>query len=434
MTQNKTIKNASWIIGCRIIQAFLGLVVTMISARFLGPSGYGLINYAASIVTFVVPVMQLGLSSTLVQEIISRPEEEGEALGTALALTFVSSIACIIGITIFSFVVNRGEQQTIIVCILYSLLLIFQSMEMVKYWFQAKLISKYTSITMLIAYIIVSVYRIALLITECNIYWYAISQAIEYAIVAIILLILYTHLSKHKLKLSLKRAKQMLPKSKYYIISGLMVNVFAQTDRIMLKMMMNEEAVGYYSAAVACATLTTFVFVAIIDSARPSILEGKLRSEESFHQRLKLLYAVIIISALLQSGVITIFAKVIVGILYGVQYGKSINALRIVTWFSTFSYLGAVRDIWILAENKQKYLWIINLSGAISNIMLNVILIPIYGVNGAAFASLVTQFFTNVIMGWIIRPISPSNKLMMQSLNIKFLSSQIKRIVIEEHR
>lgn len=425
---NRTIKNAAWIIGCRIVQSGLALVVTMLSARYLGPSGYGLINYAASLVAFFVPIMQLGLNSTLVREMICDPEHEGETLGTALAMTFVSSIACVIGIGAVAAFLNKGETTTILVCVLYSILLVFQSLEMVQYWFQAKLLSKYTALTILVAYIIVSAYRITLLITGSSIYWYAISQALDFAIIAIVLLFLYGRLSGNKLKVSMKRAASMLGRSKHYILSSMMITVFAQTDRIMLKLMLNEDAVGYYSAAAACATLTSFVFVAIIDSARPSILEGKQRSDEEFQRGMKLLYAVIIALALLQSAVVAALAKPIIWILYGTEYGTSVDALRIVVWFSTFSYLGAVRDVWILAEKKQKYLWIINLSGAAANVILNAILIPIWGVNGAAAASLVTQIFTNVVMGWIIRPIRPSNRLMLQSLNVKFIASQLKSI------
>lgn len=417
---NRVIKNASWIIACRIMQSGLALVVTMLSARYLGPSGYGLINYAASLVTFFVPVMQLGLNSTLVREIISDPEHEGETMGTALAMTFVSSIACILGIAVVSGFLNKGETRTTLVCTLYSLLLLFQSLEMIQYWFQAKLLSKYTALTVLAAYVVISAYRIMLLITGCSIYWYAISQAMDYAIIAMVLLVLYRRISGQKLSVSMRRAFDMLGRSKHYILSAMMITVFAQTDRIMLKMMLNEDAVGYYSAAASCAALTAFVFVAIIESARPAILEASQKAQNLFHQRMKVLYAVVILLALTQSVAITILAKHIVYILYGREYNPTINALRIVVWFSTFSYLGSVREIWILAEKKQRYLWIINLSGATANIILNAMLIPAYGVNGAAFASLVTQFFTNVIMGWIIKAVRPSNQLMVQSLNIKF--------------
>ena len=427
--KNKVIKNAAWIIGCRIVQSVLALLVTMISARYLGPSGYGIINYAASIVAFFVPVMQLGLNGTLVQELLNEPDGEGETLGTALGLSLVSGVACLFGIGAFTAIANKGETQTILVCLLYSLLLIFRGLEMIQYWFQAHLMSKRTSLTVLLAYIVVAVYRIVLLVTGCSIYWFAISQAIDVALIAFGQLIMYRKLSAQRLRFSWRRAKKLLDKSKYYIIPGLMVTMFAQTDRIMLKLMINDEAVGFYSAAVACASLTSFVFVAIIDSGRPSILEGKKQSEEVFFTRMKLLYAIVIILALLQSGCITLLAKLIVGILYGSQYGESVSTLRIVVWYTTFSYMGAVRDIWILSEEKQKYLWIINLSGATANILLNAVLIPLYGIKGAAFASLFTQIFTNVVTGWIIPAIRPSNRLMLQSLNPKFIFFHIRKFI-----
>ena len=425
---NKVIKNAAWIIGCRILQSALALIVTMISARYLGPSGYGLINYAASLVAFVVPIMQLGLNATLVQEIIQDPQHEGETLGTTLVMSMISSVACVIGISAFTAIANSGETETIRVCILYSLLLVFQSLEMIRFWFQAKLMSKYTSVSVLVAYIVVAVYRIVLLVTGCSIYWFAISQAFDVALIAVAQLVLYHKLSANKLRFSWNRGRRMLAKSKHYIISGLMVTVFAQTDRIMLKMFVNEEAVGFYSAAVSCASLTAFVFVAIIDSVRPSVLEGRQQSEALFAQRMKKLYTIIIILALFQSVFITLLAKPVIFILYGKAYGPSINALRIVVWYTTFSYLGAVRDIWILAENKQKYLLGINLSGALANVLLNTVLIPLYGIYGAAMASLVTQFFTNVITGWIIPAMRPNNRLIFQSLHPKYLSFGIKKM------
>ena len=425
---SRTVKNAAWIIGCRLVQAVIGLAVTMISARYLGPSGYGLINYAASLVTFFVPIMQLGLNSTLVQEILNKPEQEGETMGTALVLTFVSGIACVIGVGAFSAFANQGETQTIFVCVLYSLLLVSQSLEMIQYWFQAKLLSKYTALTVLAAYIAISIYRITLLVAGKSIYWYAVSQAIDYAIIAIALLFIYNRLPTQKLRFSLTRANEIFGRSKHYIISAMMITVFAQTDRVMLKIMIDEAAVGYYSAAITCAGLSSFVFVAIIDSARPTILNGKKKSDEVFQYRLKLLFTLVIGLALLQSAAFTILPNLVIGILYGSAYAPSVSALRIVVWYTTFSYLGAVRDIWILAENKQKYLWIINLSGASVNICLNAFMIPVYGINGAAAASLITQIFTNVMMGFILKPIRPCNRLMLQSLNVRLFFVQVKEL------
>ena len=175
--------------------------------------------------------------------------------------------------------------------------------------------------------------------------------------------------------------------------------------------------------------MTGFVFSAIIDSFRPLIFENKQNNNEKYEENLSKLYSIIIYLSLIQSVFITIFARLIIGILCGSDYEPSVEILRLVVWYTTFSYLGSVRNIWMLAENKQKYLWFINLCGALSNIILNYILIPFMGCMGAALASLITQFFTNVIIGFIMKPIRYNNKIMLRSLDPRLLASSVRSVV-----
>ena len=409
---DKSFSNACWIIGCKLIKAVLTLVTTMITARYLGVSDFGVINYAAGLVAFVVPIMKLGIDSVLVHQIVEKPDAEGEIVGTSIVLNLISAFLCILGIGAFVCIANRGEEETIIVCVIYSVLLVFQAVEMLQYWFQAKLMSKYSSMAMLFAYIIVAASQILMIVFKVNIYWFALSYSIDYLFISLILLIAYAKKGTQKFKFSFKRAKELFSISKYYIVSSLLVTVFSQTDRIMLKLMIDSEATGIYSAAATCAGMTSFIFAAIIDSMRPVIFQvAKDEDKTLFHKRMTELYSVIIYFSLIQCVVITLLSPIIIKIMYGEEFAASVNALRIVVWFTTFSYLGSVRNVWMLAENKQKYLWIINLSGALGNVILNLILIPIMGVNGAAVASLCTQIFANVIIGYIVRPISFNNKI-----------------------
>lgn len=427
MNTKNVVKNAAWIIGVRIVQSILALVISMLTARYLGPSNYGVISYASSVVAFVVPIMRLGIPSILVQEIVNKPKQEGEILGTSIVLNIISAFACMLGVVAFANVVNAGEKTTIIVCALYSLLLLAQAIEIVQYWFQAKLASKYVSIASLVAYTIVSAYKMFLLVTEKSIYWFAISNALDYAIIGVSLLIIYRRLSDTRLRFSSALAKSLLAKGRYYIVSNMMITIFAQTDRIMLKLMIDDAAVGFYSAAVSCAGITGFVFSAIIDSMRPMIFERKKEDNVAFEKNVSRLYCVIIYLSLAQSVVMTLFAPLIVNILYGADYQNTIDILQVLVWYTTFSYMGAIRNIWILAEDKQKYLWIINLSGAATNVLLNALLIPMIGGVGAALASLITQFFTNVLIGYIIRPITRNNILMLKGLNPTLIISIFKK-------
>lgn len=417
LCSNKIAKNAAWLIAVKIVQSLLGVLISMISARYLGPSNYGIINYAASITAFAVPIMQLGINNVLVQELVHASEDEGTLLGSAMVMSLLSSLLCIIGVGAFSMITNAREKETIVVCILYSLSVFFQVFEILNYWFQANFLSKYTALISFFAYVIVSVYKILLLVNAKDIFWFAISNSIDFAIISIAQFIIYRRMGGKKLSFNLGIARRLLYKGKYYILPDLMIVVFAQTDRIMLKKMLGAEFTGYYSVAVVCAGLTSFVFAAIINSYRPAIFEAHLQSEKYFEERLITLYKIIVILSLAQSVVMSAGAKVIISILYGKMYLQAVPALRIVVWYTTFSYLGCASGIWLLANKCQQYLLIVNMSGALINVLLNMLLIPMWGIEGAAIASLVTQITTNLVVGMLIKPIRRGNLLILKAFD-----------------
>lgn len=428
MMKNKVLKNASWIIVCRIIQSLLSLIITMVTSRYLGPSNYGLINYAAAIVSFVAPIAQLGLGSIQVQELVDHPEEEGVITGTMLIMSLLSAFFCSIGVISFSFIANKGEIDTIVVCSLYAIVLFFQSAELMQYWYQAKYMSKYASITTLVAYFVISIYKIFLLVKGMGIYWFAIANSIDYIVISVVLIFIYHHIGGKKLEFSWSVGKRMFAKSKYYIIANMMIAIFSQTDRIMLKQMLDSTSTGLYSAAVTCAGLANFVYIAIIDSFRPMIFESYKTSELLFKKNMIRLNSIIIYISIFQSFGITLFSKLIIRIIYGIDYIGAANTLAIVSWYTIFSYIGSVRNVWILANSKQKWIWRINSVAAIANVLLNLILIPIFGINGAAIASLATQIFSNVVVTYLIKDIRESSYFMLEGLRLKNVISIFKSI------
>ena len=189
-------------IGCKIVQSLLRMVVGMLSARYLGPANYGLINYAASVVAFVVPLMQLGLHATLVQEYVVTPEREGQIMGTSLGLNLVSGAACIAGVVSFAAAGSTNDRMTVVICAIYSVQLLFQSMELLVCWFHAKLLSKYSSLAMLGAYTLTSLYRIWLLATQKSIYWFAMTHSVEYLVMGVAMLVFYKKMGGQKLSFS----------------------------------------------------------------------------------------------------------------------------------------------------------------------------------------------------------------------------------------
>lgn len=416
---NRVFKNASWIIVCRLVQAVFAVIINGLTARYFGPSNYGIISYAASLVAFVTPLMKLGTSYVLVNEIIKFPQEEGEILGTSMMMTLISSLMCVVGLAAFAKIADYNDPTTSTVVVLYSLILIAQSMEQIQYWFQAKLLSKIVSITSLAVYLVISAYKVFLLASKKSIYWFAVSNALDHSIIAIVLIIIYLHKNDQRLKFSWICFKRLWKNGRLYIVPEIMGLVLQQSDRIMLKFMCGNSEVGMYASALYIAGLSGFVFNAIIQSFQPQILEDKLRDKKKYERDMIKLYGIINYLSLMQCVFIVIFGKYMVNLLYGSEFLENITMLNIVVWYTMFSYFGSVRTVYIVAENKQKYLWIISFSGMIINIVLNLLLINEFGGEGAAVATLITQVFTNIVIVYVIKPLRDNIKYICMSLNIK---------------
>ena len=215
------------------------------------------------------------------------------------------------------------------------------------------------------------------------------------------------------------------------LLAALMIVVIQNTDHVMITEMVGKEENGYYSAAITSAVVVQFVFIAIIDSFRPLILSTKKENQIEYEKNMSRLYGIVCYLAIAQSLAFTIFAPLIIGVLYGEQYAAAIPILQVLTWQCSFSYMGMIRNIWLLAEEKQKYLPLINLSGVIANIVLNAVLIPFWGAFGAAFASFFTQFSMNFLFGFILKPVRQNNRLLLKGLNPRFFAGEVKLIVKE---
>lgn len=429
VSDKRVTKNFLWIIIGKVLQSILGLIINRLTAEYLGASNYGVINYALTLFAFVTPIAQLGLSVVIIQDVVENSNEEGEILGSAIYSSLLSSGICYICALVFVAIVNSGETDVFLCCLAYGVTLFAQALHLIIYWYQAKLLSKYLSILSIIAYLVTTLYKVVLLINHSAVWLFALSYSIDYGVIAIIGLIFFKSKSGRPLKISKQKCICLLNKSKYFIIPNIMLTIFGQTDKLMLKWLMGNEEIGLYTAAYNCAGVLSFVFVAIIDSFRPAILESNKTNFTLFAENIKSLFSVLIYFSLVVCVIFTLFSDFIILLLYGTEYIYASNVLKVTVWHTIFTYIGPARDTWILAKEKQSILWKINLTGAIINIILNIIFIYLWGIIGAAWASVISQICVYVILGMIISPIRECTILMFRSINPKHFASFCKSLV-----
>ena len=430
--KNKEAKNAGWMIGCKIVQMLISFVVGVLTARYLGPSNYGLIGYASAYIAFFGSFCTLGINSIIIKDFVDHPQEQGTAIGTALFLRMISSVLSVLTIIGIVAIVDGNEPQTILIVALCSIAVPFHIFDTLNYWFQARYQSKIPSIATLIAYIITAIYKVILLITGKDVRWFALATAVDYICIAIVLFIAYKKYKGPKLKISKDKSRRLLKNGWQFILSGMMVAIYGQTDKLMLKQMLSESSVGYYSVATTICSMWVFVLSAIIDSIYPTILHLNGKDETKFQRKNKQLYAIIFYLSIFVSLLFTIFGELIIKILYGEAYLPAALPLKIITWYTAFAYLGVARDAWVVSKGKQKYLKYIYLSAAILNVGLNFLMIPSWGASGAALASLITQIFTSIILPLFIKDLRPNAKLMLEAIILKDVFPKKNSNLIEE--
>lgn len=418
--KNRTAQNAGYLILGKMFQMMFSLVVGMLTARYLGPANYGLINYAGAYTAFFAAVCTLGINNVLVKEFIDCPGEEGKVIGTTLGLRAISSILSSIAIVGISSVLDMGEPTTILVVALSSVGMVFQITETYNYWFQSRLESKVTASATLRAYLVSAAYKVYLLITGKDIVFFALVSSLDYLCLGIILFIEYKKHSGGRLQFSWTYGKKLLRQSRHFVLANLMVSIYGQTDKLMLKQMIGEAETGYYATAVYLCGMWCFILNAVIDSIYPSIMSAaKDKNWPLFRKRNIQLYATVFYLSVIVSLGFTVLAKPIIYILYGESYLPAVNPLRIVTWYTAFSYLGVARNAWVVAKNMQKHLFAICAASAVINVILNIALIPVLGASGAAIASLIAQVFTILIVPSFIKDMRENLVLILEAIVLK---------------
>lgn len=417
--KNKVVKNAGWLMGGKIAQMLLSLVVGVLSARYLGPSNFGLISYGSALVSFFMSFCTLGINSIIVKDFFDDPEGQGRSIGSAIVFRMISSLCSAVMVIGVSFLLDYGEWETVLVVALCSASLLFHVFDTINYWFQAQYRSKVVAIATFIAYAATAVYKIVLLALNKSVFWFAFATSVDYIVLAIVLLIAYKKSKGPKLSFSFQKGKALLGKSYHYILSGMMVSLYGQTDKLMLKQMMSQTEIGYYAVATTLCGMWTFVLTAIIDAMYPSIVESFKQDEKLFEKRNRQLYAIIFYMSVAVSLFFTVFGNLVIQILYGEAYMPTVGPLKMVTWYTAFSFLGVARSAWMVCNNQQKYLKFMYIPAVIVNVLLNFLFIPLWGATGAAFASLVTQILTSILLPLFIKDIRPNAVLMLEAIALK---------------
>ena len=414
------IANTGWLFADRIFRMVVGLFVYVWIARYLGPEQFGLWNFAIAFAALFGAFATLGLDGIVIRELVTNPERKNEILGTAFALKLIGGAVTLL-IALFAIsLVRSGETLTLWLVGLSAAGFIFHSLNVIDFYFQAKVKSRYTVYAANGAFILMTLVKISLLLTSASLIAFAWAGLGEIALTAIFLLVAYrlNHHNIREWRYDGRVACELLKNSWPLIISSLAIMIYVRIDQIMIGQMLGDKEVGLYSAAVRISEVWYFIPMAIISSVFPAIIESKKKSEILYLGRLQKLYDLMVWLSIAVAVPMTFLSGWVVMLLFGQPYALAGTVLAIHVWAGLFVALGVARGQWLLVENLQKYgLWFV-VAGAVVNVAGNFLLIPIYGIEGAAIATLFSQAVVAVVAPFFIVKTRPSLIMLVRAMNI----------------
>jgi len=400
--------NTSWMMGEKIIRMGVNFVVGILVARKLGPNGYGLLNYGLSMVALFAVISSLGLDEIVVRNLVSDTWKKDRILGTTFGLRLAGAILILILAPSVSYLVNHDRESFYIVFIL-AFGPIFQSLTVIDFFFHSRVQARYSSIALGISFGISSLLKVVLICINANVFLFAAAYLFEYVAMALAFMGMYEKKGNHLVQWEFQKTEALaLLKDAFPVIfAGFLMVVYSRIDQVMIKSMLGNEALGYYSVSVALTEAWHVIPFVLTASLFPAIIQAKADREAVFRNRLRQIYSLLIWSAVAIALPVSLTSNWIVQTLFGAAYGQSGPVLAILIWNCIFIFLHLANGKWIITENNQRiWLWITPV-GCLINIVGNLLFIKKYGIEGAAVATLMTQFFTSHLAFAFIRKTLP---------------------------
>jgi O-antigen/teichoic acid export membrane protein len=391
----KYLSNSGYLVFGQAINMVILTVVGAIVARYFGPSLYGYMSYAYSLIGLLSAIGALGMDAIVIKELVEQ-RFRPSLIFTAFLLRLVFAFLLYMGLAIITFL-HESDSLTRYLLVLLGSGLIFRSFETFALYFQAKSEVLGISVIKLSVALVFSLFKLLALYYGVDIYAFAIVILLEIVTLGIVY---FGHFRKKTMPLSRGQvfsridAKKIIWQSLPIFISGIMVSIYMRIDQIMIQNYLGAEQTGIYAASVKISEMWYFIPMLLVQAVTPSLIETYKNNREKYYKRLSQLLGFLFYISLAAAIALTIFGSFIISVLFGSAYHEATLPLAISAWAAIFVFWGVGISNLIILDNTQHYSTINTTIGAIINVSLNSVLIPIFGIAGAATSTLISYAYS----------------------------------------
>lgn len=401
----RIISNVLWALVGKFAGLVSALLVGVFVARYLGPTQYGVMNYAISFVTLFLVIATFGFENIEIREEAKANEQKDTILGTVFTLRLLLSLITIILISIVAYI-NESDLYTFGIIMVYAITVMLTPFDVIRNYFTSLVQNESIVKVGILRLVLSGIIKGVLLLVHASLIWFVISLVFDACVLA------QGYCYVYKKKIGSMRSWQFDKSWAYYLLrqsfplllSGLAATIFLQIDQIMIGNMIDKTSVGYFSVASKFVELLLYVPTILIQTVCPILVKERKNNMESYREKSQVFMNVTVWSCVLCAIFTSLCSRYIVLWTFGLKYAASIAILQILSFKIIGVALNIVSGQLLIVDEKQKYFVVRSLSGCIVCVVLNFLVISRYGVDGVAVVAIITQF----VAGFLIHIFIPT--------------------------
>lgn len=407
MSQVRTIfNNMSWLMVSQLIASACGFIWTVLIARYLGVSDYGILGFAISFTGIIAFTMDWGISTHLIRHIATDYDSAPKYLGNAIPLKILFCIGTII-ISIIILTLMKTDALTMKITMLFLIEGIFLTfVGLLNGSFQAFEKGKYQGMENILLTITLLIFLLISIFTDLGIYGIAISYVLANCIALLFnYFILNKYITKPKYEFDKSFCKTITLASLPFAATGLLLSIYYSIDVVMLTNLVGNYATGIYNATyklISVLTLFYSVYSAVIYPVMSKFFKNdKKLLTISYEKSIKYLMLVMI-----PLSVATVcYSLDIMQLIYGHEYDAGAPVLSILIWTVCLIFVNGAGNSLLNASHKEMTITKIYGAAAVFNIIANLILLPYLSYVGAAITTLLSDILIFIIQKYVIHKI-----------------------------
>ncbi len=283
--------------------------------------------------------------------------------------------------------------------------LLLQSVETIDLWLQSQSQNRRAISAKLAGYVLGNVVRICLILLNAPLWAFALSVVLDAALMGVALVVAYRRFpAAEGWRFDERLGRSLLSQSWPFMLSGMAVLIYMRIDQIMIREMLGEVQLGLYSSATIVSQMWYVLPVALCTALAPYIARKKEQGEKPYLSALTRIFRMFAMTSLAVVLCTITFSKALITLLYGESYEAAASVLAIHIVSNVFVFLGVAQGLWLINEGHGRITLYRTFLGAFVCVLGNMLLIPKFGLRGAALSTVFAMFISAVGSNAIFAP------------------------------